>query len=202
MANKRYCEILLVTTSGGLRADVYNTYPLNACPPQAWSGLDGATEAKAHDAQAAIKNGPRFWLMDSVAKVASIEPLKTSFNGIAMVRYASVTITPEDLAGADKHYLSHSVHRTANFTFNKGTTIYELTSATGQRFVMQSWSQQVDPSLSRSSLADLGSRLHLPTGWTYGSRTLSAPFHVQTVTTDAKVLSDDFDNSYSMETSN
>ena len=43
-------------------------------------------------------------------------------------------------------------------------------------------------------------RLHLPAGWSYASRTLTAPLRVDTTSTTAKVVQDDLKNSYSMET--
>ncbi len=66
---------------------------------------------------------------------------------------------------------------------------------------MQSWSQQVDPTLEESDLASLGARLQLPAGWSYAARTLTAPLRVVTTSTTAKVVQDELKNSYSMETS-
>ena len=67
---------------------------------------------------------------------------------------------------------------------------------------MQSWSQQIAPTLAEADLANLGARLHLPAGWTYRTRVPTAPLRVVTKTTDAQVLQDDLGNSYSLETGN
>jgi hypothetical protein len=85
-------------------------------------------------------------------------------------------------------------------TFDAGSTIYELTAADGTTFVMQSWSQEIDPEMDEAALADLGARLELPEAWTYEVRTLDEPLRVVTTTTTAKVIQDEFRNSYSMLT--
>jgi hypothetical protein len=63
---------------------------------------------------------------------------------------------------------------------------------------MQTWSQVVDPTLSRADLAKLGDRLNLPAGWTYHSRVLPETLRVDTTTQAAEVLQDDLTNSYSL----
>ena len=73
-----------------------------------------------------------------------------------------------------------------------------LTSADGRRFVMQSWSQQRDPALSESDLADLGPRLELPAGWTYESVKLDEDLVVGADRSVAEVLQDNLLNSYSL----
>ena len=50
------------------------------------------------------------------------------------------------------------------FTFDEGRTVYELTDPAGSTYVMQTWSQQKDPSLEEDDLAGLGDRLHLNVG--------------------------------------
>ena len=59
---------------------------------------------------------------------------------------------------------------------------------------MQSWSQQVDPTLEEADLAALGARLQLPAGWSYAARKLTAPLRVVTTSTTAKVLQDELKN--------
>ena len=199
VTNQRYCEILLVTSAGGLHADVYNTFPINRCPDAAWQSIDAQATARANGALAAIKNGPRHWLMSSISKVRSGPVTTKTFNGITMIEEATLSVTPAQLAGAQTPYTLHAVDRTTVFTYAAGSTIYELVSSAGQRYVMQSWSQQVDPTLQRSSLAGLGARLSLPAGWSYSSRTLHQPLRVSTLVAAASVLQDSFDNSYSLE---
>ena len=63
---------------------------------------------------------------------------------------------------------------------------------------MQTYSQTVDPDLTLDDLANLASRLALPDGWSYRTRTLDQPLRVDTTTEKASVLQDDLANSYSL----
>jgi hypothetical protein len=98
-------------------------------------------------------------------------------------------------------YTGHNVNRKSVFTFAKGSTVYQLVASDGTVYVMQSWSQQVDPTLEESDLSGLGERLELPDGWTFRSLTLTEELRVETVEADAVVLQDDLRNSYSKVTS-
>jgi hypothetical protein len=193
--------LLVRIGSGGVTADVYNTFPLNACPQSKWAKLDTKAIAAKEAFPLAVLNGPRYWLMDRIDKTASPQlQIRKTFGGITMIREASVAVGP--LATATKPYTPHNVDRSTTFTFDAGHSVYELTSPAGARYVMQSWSQQIVPTLAVADLANLGAHLHLPAGWTYRTRVLTAPLRVVTKTTDAQVLQDDLDNSYSRETGN
>lgn len=199
---KRYCEILLLQPAGsGGVADVYNTYGLNDCPPTAWATLDMKAVATANGAPLAIRNGPRYWLMDRIDKAAAgarvVKTFGTGAGAIAMIKEATVTIG--SLTGP-RTYTPRNVNRATVFTWDAGRTVYELHDATGGTWLMQTYSQQIDPSLTEAGLAGLATRLHLPAGWSYRSRVLTAALRVVTTTTDARVMQDDLMNSYSHET--
>jgi hypothetical protein len=195
---RRYCEVLLVAPVNGTpTADVYNSFPLNGCPAEKWDTLDAAAIATSEGVTLAVKNGPRYWLMDHVDKAAGAEtkPHKT-FGGIEMAFEATVVVG----AGATTPYMPHAVTRATTFTFDKGNKVYELTAPDGTKYVMQTYSQQIDPKLAESDLVGLGTRLKVPTGWTYSFRVLSDTLKVVTVDQPAQVLQDDLGNSYSQET--
>lgn len=194
----RYCEVLLVEPSDdGAEASVWNTQGLNECPEEVWVTLDTASIAAEQGVPVALLNGPRYWLMDTITKPGGTgEPVVEDFGGIEMFQAATVAVTPEQLANRAP-YTPTSVDRRTVFTFAAGDEVYELTDADGNVYVMQSWSQQVDPTLVESDLAGLGDRLELPEGWTYAARTLDEPLDVETVGADAAVLQDELQNSYS-----
>jgi hypothetical protein len=196
---KRYCEVLLVVpaASGGANAKVYNSFPMTDCPESKWSALDGPTLAKENGTPLAILNGPRYWAMDSIAKIREGKKVTKTFGGIPMDEEATVSVG--DLVTARTPYQPHEVDRKAAFTFNRGRRVFELTAPDGSTYVMQSWSQQVDATLSAADLPELGSRLKLPAGWRYSSRVLSSPLTVQTTGVVAHVLMDDLQDSYSLE---
>ena len=198
MHGKRYCEILLLDLQeDGIYAEVFNTYPLNDCPDDQWKAIDTAAVAADEGVVFASANGPRYWAMNSVVKSDMTEVFKKSFGGMEMNRYASVYVgtSPADLL---TFYSPFAVNRKAAFTFNAGTNVYMLHDAEGKTYVMQSWSQQVDPTLTEDDLLTLADRLQLPEGWTYDYKTLTDDFVVETRAEDAQVLGDDLRNSYSL----
>jgi hypothetical protein len=117
-----------------------------------------------------------------------------NFGGIDMLLQATVLLTGVNPAP----YTANQVNRHTVFTFDAGEEVYELLDAAFRRWVMQTWSQIVDPNLSRADLPGLGERLDLPDGWTYQSRVLTSPLRIDTTTHAAQVLQDDLANSYSL----
>jgi hypothetical protein len=198
MRGDRYCEVLLPRPGAdGITVEVYNSYRLNECPADEWMRLDAAAIAAEQGAPLALLNGPRYWLMDRVQKQQDAGGFTVvDFGGIRMNLLATVSIASVQAAAVP--YTPNAVDRSTVFTYDAGSTVYELTSSTGERFVMQSWSQQVDPSLQERDLAGLGERLVLPDGWSYSSRVLDAPLDLVTVDVPAQVVQDDFKNSYSL----
>ena len=117
-----------------------------------------------------------------------------SFGGIDMIQQAVVQLSSMNPAA----YNVNKVDRKAIFVFDAGRPVFELIDPEGQHWVMQTWSQTVDKNLSLDDLPGLASRLHLPEGWRYRTRTLTSPLSVDTTTRDAHVTQDDLANSYSL----
>lgn len=192
---KRYGEVLLVHVGeNGPQATVYNTYPLNDCPAELWSGLDAQSIAAEHHAVAALLNGPRYWLMSHIDKQAGTEQERQTFGGLEMLRQATVNLSSMNPAP----YSVNEVDRKAVFVYDTGTPVFELVDVDGRHWVMQTYSQTVDPSLTLDDLSRLADRLALPAGWRYQTRTLDRPLRVDTSTRTASVLQDDLANSYSL----
>ncbi len=194
---KRYGEVLLVRIGqDGPEATVYNSFPLNDCPAAQWEKLDAEAIAREYDAIAALLNGPRYWLMSSIDKVAPERQEIKTFGGIDMIRQATVKLSSMSPAP----YSVNRVDRRTVFTFDAGRPVFELVDPQGQRWVMQTYSQTVDAGLSLADLPDLAERLALPDGWRYETRTLTEPLRVDTTTRDAHVTQDNLANSYSLAT--
>lgn len=193
---KRYGEVLLVrNTESGPEATVYNTFPLNECPAELWDKLDATAIAAENDAVAALLNGPRFWLMSGIGKRDRDDLEHKSFGGLEMLRQATVKLSSMNPAP----YQPNRVNRKALFTFDAGREIYELIDPDGRRWVMQTWSQTVDPTLSLADLPGLGNRLSLPDGWRYEPRTPTSTLRVDTTNSEASVTQDNLANSYSLQ---
>jgi hypothetical protein len=194
---KRYGEVLLVrVTQTGPEATVYNSFPLNDCPADLWSQLDPQVIATEHGAAAALLNGPRYWLMRTIEKAVTGTPETKTFGGIEMLRQATVQLSSMNPAP----YTVNKVSRHAVFVFDANRPIFELIDPQGRRWVMQTRSQIVDPTLSLDDLPGLAARLRLPSGWSYQPRTLTSLLRIDTTTEDAHVTQDDLANSYSLET--
>lgn len=198
LRGKRYGEVLLVTldpdSGAGPHATVYNTFPLNDCPAELWSQLDADALAEEHGAAAALLNGPRYWLMDGIEKDTGGQREIATFGGIGMIRQATVALTSMNPSS----YLANTVSRNAIFVFDSGRTVFELVDPEGRSWVMQSWSQVLDPTLVYDDLAGLVTRLGLPPGWAYRTRNLDDELRIDTTSRDAQVLQDDLTNSYSL----
>lgn len=196
LRGKRYGEVLLVhSTPDGPVATVYNTFPLNDCPADLWSKLDATELATENGAVAAILNGPRYWLMDSIEKPGGDTLERRTFGGIEMLRQATVAVASMN----PQPYHANAVDRRAVFVFAAGRPVFELVDPQGRRWVMQSWSQTTDPALSYEDLPALAGRLTPPAGWSYQTRTPAADLRVDTSTTVAQVLQDNLANTYSLQ---
>jgi hypothetical protein len=195
LSGQRYGEVLLVTPGeAGPQASVYNSYPLNDCPADLWAALDPQAIATENGAATVLLNGPRYWLMNAIEKTQQGPRVIKNFGGIDMQLQATVLLTAVNPAP----YTANQVNRHTVFTFDAGEEVYELHDPAFRRWVMQTWSQIVDPNLSRADLPKLGERLNLPDGWTYQSRVLESPLRIDTTTHAAQVLQDDLANSYSL----
>jgi hypothetical protein len=135
-------------------------------------------------------------MINHVEKVGEPPSEKADFGGIEMYKQATVSIG--SLLDQSKPYSVYPVSRSVIFTWLAGTEIFELTGPDGARYIMQSFSQQKDPSLTLETLPTLRSKLALPNGWTFSSRTLTDDFQLVTVKNPAQVMQDDLGNSYSM----
>jgi hypothetical protein len=200
----RYCEVIPVTRQGTtLTSWVYNTLGLNDCPATEWDALTEDEVNAEYGSMSAKLNGPRYWMIDKLEVSGSTDTGKTfTFGGIEMGLRASVDTklrAGESGTVGEQFYVPNEVHRDTVYTYNGGSPVYELTSPEGDVYIMQSYAQIADKNLTIDDLSSLGSKLALPAGWTYSTRTLDAPY--QLVTTGlAYVINDDLYNSYQRRT--
>jgi haloalkane dehalogenase len=197
MHGARYGEVLLVTGRlNQIEATVYNTLGLNECPDDLWQALDTDAIKKAYRARSVILNGPRYFLMD---KISIADPGKElfDFGGMQMRRLATVSLKLTSVLGGLRRqpYSEQPVRRTTVYVWDQGREVYELVAPDGTTYVMQSYSLQVDPTLTEAALPTLGDRLQLPEGWRYRARRLEEEWALQ-VDGEARVVQDELENSY------
>lgn len=192
----RYGEFLLVEIDGDqVTADVWGTQFLNDCPQDLWDGVDTVALAERKGATFCMKNGPRYWTLDSVGRVGDLPALVIEdFDGLTMRLIASVKIDPKAVGFGG--YVESRVDRKAYFTWSAGRRVYELVDPNGTRYVMQALSQAVDTSMNEAKLQELGSLLQMPDGWQFETRVLEHELVSDTRFEDARVVQDEFQNTY------
>ncbi len=193
----RYCEILeLKGTPPRASVTVWNTIGLNRCPAASWDRFDAGTLADEIGATLVILNGPRHFLMDSVS-VPKRGAVRT-FNDLKMRKAATIPIrSAADLVQST--YTDRTIARDNTWRWRKGRTVFELVAPGGDTYVMQSYAQIRDPSLTLAKLSALGRRLSLPDGWRYRSRRLRSDLVLKANGT-ATVIQDELQNTYQLAT--
>ena len=195
--NYRYCEIVpIFRTRLTFTAEVYNTIGLNECPADLWNALSKEALMEAYGAMDVKMNGPRYWVINKVeAKGEEATDKTVDFVGIEMILRAKIETKLWEGSVGGKLYADNEVQRITTYTYNAGEMVYELTSADGSIYRMQSYAQFIDPNLTIDGLEDLGKRLTLPEGWSYKARVLEAET-LLSADGVAYVVNDDLGNSY------
>ncbi|MGZ4201931.1 MAG: hypothetical protein ACXVRH_07725 [Thermoleophilaceae bacterium] len=200
MHGRRYCEYLVVRGQfPKLTADVWNTFGLNDCPSRQWKASDTTALAKQLGALAVVLNGPRYWLVDSaqITLPRGFGQVRKFPNGLRMRKLTTVDVPLQDGNLGNTPYIEATVNRANTFTWSRRFPVFELVSPARRVYVMQSYSEIVDPSLKLAGVPSLGARLKLPAGWHFRRRRLS---HDLTLTTRgrATVLQDDLQDTYQL----
>jgi len=201
LRNVRYCEIIPVTREGRMLTSwVYNTLGLNDCPAAEWGALTEDEVNEEYGSIAAKLNGPRYWVIDQLIASGSTTTGQTfTFGGIEMALRATLETKPREGTVGEEFYVPNEVQRDTVYKYNAGQPVYELTSPEGDVYIMQSYAQVKDKNLTIDDLASLGSKLSLPEGWTYATRTLTEDYELVTEGL-AYVINDDLYNSYQRRT--
>jgi hypothetical protein len=191
----RYCEIIPVVRSGfHLVATVYNTLGLNDCPAALWDKITEAEMKKRFGAIKVLLNGPRHFLMDTIAaggNTATWEKIEAG--GLELTERASIDL---DLFGMRREpYRERTIERDTRYVFDAGKPVFLLVSPEGARYAMQAYAQMIDKSLSYDDLPGLGARLKLPAGWRYES-IVPASDLVLGAHGAAIIVQDDLDDTY------
>lgn len=197
MRNYRYCEVIPVFQQGlNLNVVVYNTLGANQCPQDLWEKLDAQTLAKEYGAKIVKLNGPRYWVLNKISgQGISASGRTVSFGGIEMSERATLQTNLLQGSIGDKTYTPNKVKRDTVFEYWAGNEVYELISPEGNTYIMQSYSQMADPSLTIDDLANLGDRLKLPEGWRFQAVTLDKDFFLK-ANGVAYVINDELYNTY------
>ena len=132
--------------------------------------------------------------MDSAAAV--VGPVR-SFHGLRMRKVATIPVS--NLADlVQTPYKERIINRDNTWTWKRGRLVYELIAPCGARYLMQSYSQIVDPGLRIGDLKSLGERLELPPGWRFRARHLRHGLTLK-AKGEARIIQDELLNTYQRE---
>jgi hypothetical protein len=176
---------------------VYSTEGLNDCPDAAWSKIDTASLKAETAVDIVVLNGPRYWMLDSLKGSSLQDPTTRTLGGIDMRQAGAIDLATADLATLKNPYTQHTITRDSAFHWYAGKTVYELVDASAHVYDMQSYSVQTSPQ-TEASLANLGSQLKLPQGWSFRTRVLDKDLDLTAKGGEATVVQDDLANTYSM----
>jgi hypothetical protein len=191
------CEIFLMKEQEGkLEALVYNTTPLNDCPPAKFDAIDAGKLAKESGSDVAWKNPRRFWMMDRLTVTLVGEP--RAFDGLQFNFVAKMQMPPNFKPGegqAGFAYQPTQIRRVNTYVFEKGKPVFLLRSPDQRTWVMQTYTTHTDPTLTEADLPGLGKRLKLPAGWSFKAVKLDKDLVIDTKGV-ANIVPDNLENMY------
>jgi hypothetical protein len=202
-----YCEVIPDTVSGGtLTEHVFNTLPYGPCNPKKFTQITeqdiiaAYNEAYGGNSTSATINGPRHWVVDSITSTGGVTSSGESLtvNGIEFGLAGQLQAPVGSPTIGTNPYVPNTIQRNTIYLFKKGTLVYELTDPSGKVYVMQSYSQQIDPSLSLRKLSGIGPTDQLPTGWKYAARRLTANLTL-TAAGSTTIVNDYYRNTYQID---
>jgi hypothetical protein len=201
----RYCEVFLIggdALTHDLQAAFYNTTDLNnkanprdTCPAAVWDKVDAEALKKQYDVLGVFKNGPRDWATDWIE--LPVGTMRT-FDGL-QARWMGVVQLPKDVNLHEKGssaYKPTTVARKSQMGFAKGQPVFILESPDGMPWVMQAYSNIVDPNLTYADLQTLDKKLKLAPGWKYRVKVLDQDLTIRAVNGHARIVQDDLENTY------
>lgn len=202
-----YCEVIPDTVSGDTVTEfVFNTLPFGPCPVNRFLAvteqdiIDAYNAAYGANATSATINGPRHWVLDTLTATGGVTKSGDTLtvNGIEFGLVGQLQIpVGQPTIGSDP-YVVNTVQRDTIYVFKKGLQVFELTDPDGNVYVMQSYSQQVDPSLSFAKLPDIGPTNQLPEGWSYAARRLTEDLTL-TASGTTQIVNDYYRNTYQID---
>ena len=195
--NQRYCEVLVTKFEIRERfsLDVYNTVGCSTCPEDDWNALNSNDLKKEFKSPYVRLNGPRHWVLDSIYSSTINANCDTAFGNLDMSLVANIPIALTDIS-TEIAYQVNIVERNTEWHYFKGTQVYILQDPTEKCFIMQSYSQKIDPLLTIEELENLGNRLNLPEGWSYKTVFLQNDFVLESQDGFAELVTDELENAY------
>ena len=187
-----YNEVLLAYRSWfNFKVIIYNDLN-NVLSDDEFSALDFDAIKKSTGATLVIPNGYRYWVLDKI-EGRKIAPRRTLNNHEFLVP-GFVTISVLD-AISRKPYEPKTVNRDTIYTYFANTKVYRLIDPSGKVYTMQSATRAIDRNQTIDQLDQLGSKLSLPSGWSFRIDTLKEDLILPS-NGQAQIIQDEFQNTY------
>lgn len=198
LRDQQYCEVIpTVVGTTTATSYIYNTIGYSECPSDLFAALTSDGINAAYGSAYNQRNGIRFWTMDNSLAIAGIATTGQTFTfgGLKMGLLGTLTTPAGQPTVGSSFYTPNLVDRSTIFTYYAGRPVFELVGPDGSVYVMQSYAQIKDRTLTYSQLPALGSMLTLPAGWSYRTLTLTKTLDLNS-NGQATVVNDDLYNSY------
>jgi hypothetical protein len=172
--NLPFCEVEVATgTPPDIRVQFNNTTGASDCPPDKFDAIDPQKLAQELHADRVILNPRRHWVMDQLWSYGIGET--KDFAGVKATWMGSMALQAFLAGAVGKPYTPFETNRASKYLYAKGKPVYLLVPAEGKAvYVMQSYTDHFEKGLTMEKLADLGSMLSLPAGWSYKVKVLDA----------------------------
>jgi hypothetical protein len=193
---KRFCGLgAFVGVGGTQRAHVYTASALDKITPESHRLIDPVRLARELEVDMCAVNGGRIWLMDEQdVQGGDI----VDFHGVKMM-YGGEMTGAEMMAQMKNAYRPSLIYRNSNWIWHAGTPVHLLREPGGTVWVMQEYTQDVDPSLTLDTLDQVGGKLMaLPQGWRFETKVLARDLSLDTARCDgwAAIIRDELHGTY------
>ncbi len=177
------------------RAHVYTAASVPV-DPEAYKQIDPERLAKELEVDMCAVNSGRFWMMDEYELTAGDI---MNFHGVEM-RWAGDMTGAEMIAQFKSAYSPSLIYRNTDWVWHAGKPAYLLREPDGAAvWVLQEFTQEVDPSLEADNLDRLGGMYkNLPEGWTFETKILDEELSLNTARAGgwAAIVRDEFGCTY------
>lgn len=199
-----YCEVIPGNVSGStLTQHVFNTLAYGPCLSSQFATvtpqniIDAYNASYSPPATVADINGPRAWVLDSITATGGVTSSGETLtvNGIKFGLTGMLSFPVGSPAVGSNPYVPYTVSRNTIYLYKAGRLVYELTDPSGNVYVMQAYSKQIDPNLTINALPNIGPTNQLASGWTYSSRRLTADL-LLTASGSTTIVNDHYANTY------
>ena len=192
----------------GLRIAVWNDIRHEKMSRPTWDSIATSfVKSESAESVTVIKNGPRFWMLDSLRgyELGSRRSFAVGGGGDATNGAGGRRLYDFDLVAVIHPsfaellfrgpYHELKIRRHTDWTYAARSTVYELTSPRGDVYTMQTGSREVIRDASPASSAEM--KLEPPTGWAYGRRELNDE-ETYYISDFAYIIQDEFFNTYQL----